>query len=92
MPSSGPATHRDSHEVEIADPAGKPIAAMRIGNDSAGFARLLADIAEVAPAPRVAVCIEATRSYGIGLARALAPAEAPRQETPTTAAHKRTGT
>jgi transposase len=67
-------THRDSHEVEIADPAGKPIAVMRIGNDSAGFARLLAAIAEVVPGPRVAVCIEGSRSYGIGLARALAAA------------------
>jgi len=47
---------------------------MRIGNDSAGFARLLAMIAEVAPGPRVAVCIEGSRSYGIGLARALAAA------------------
>jgi transposase len=45
-------THRDSHEVEIADPAGKPIAAMRIGNDSAGFAQLLAAIAELSPGPR----------------------------------------
>jgi hypothetical protein len=35
-------THRDSHEVEIADAAGRPIAMMRIGNDSGGFARLLA--------------------------------------------------
>jgi transposase len=67
-------THRDSHEVEIADPAGKPIAAMRIGNYRAGIAWLLAVIAEVAPGPRVAVCVEATRSYGIGLARALAAA------------------
>ena len=67
-------THRDSHEVEIADPAGKPIAALRIGNDSAGFAQLLAAIAKVAPGPRVAVCIEGSRSYGIGLARALAAA------------------
>jgi transposase len=67
-------THRDSHEVEIADPAGRPIAVMRIGNDSGGFARLLAAIAEVTPGPRVAVCIEGTRSYGIGLARALAAA------------------
>src|SRR6516225_3811068 len=67
-------THRDTHEVEIADPAGKAIAVMRIGNDSAGFARLLAAIAEVAPGPRVAVCIEGSRSYGIGLARALAAA------------------
>ena len=42
-------THRDSHEVEIADSAGKPVAVLRIGNDSAGFAQLLAAIAEVAP-------------------------------------------
>jgi transposase len=67
-------THRDSHEVEIADPAGKPIQTLRIGNDSGGFARLLAAIAQVAPGPRVAVCIEGTRGYGIGLARALAAA------------------
>ena len=67
-------THRDSHEVEIADPAGKPIATMRIGNDSGGFAQLLAAIAEVAPGPRVAVSIEGSRSYGIGLARTLAAA------------------
>jgi len=67
-------THRDTHEVEIADPAGKPIKAMRIGNDSAGFAQLLAAIAAVVPGPRVAVCIEGSRSYGIGLARALAAA------------------
>jgi len=67
-------THRDSHEVEIADPAGRPIATMRIGNDSAGFARLLAAIAKTVPGPRVAVSVEGTRSYGIGLARALAAA------------------
>ena len=67
-------THRDTHEVEIADPAGRPIAVLRIGNDSGGFARLLAAVAEVVPGPRVAVCIEGSRSYGIGLARALAAA------------------
>jgi transposase len=27
-------THRDTHEVEIADPAGKPVAALRIGEAS----------------------------------------------------------
>ena len=67
-------THRDTHEVEIADPAGRPIMTMQIGNDSAGFAQLLAAIAEVALGPRVAVCIEGSRSYGIGLTRALAAA------------------
>ena len=45
---------------------------MRIGNDSGGFAQLLATIAELAPGPRVVACIEGSRSYGIGLARALA--------------------
>jgi transposase len=69
----GTGTHRDTHEVEIADPAGKPVAALRIGNDSGGFAQLLGAIAQVVPGPRVAVCIEGSRSYGIGLARALAP-------------------
>ena len=67
-------THRDTHEAVIADPSGRPIAAMRIGNDSAGFARLLAAIAKTVPGPRVAVSVEGTRSYGIGLARALAAA------------------
>jgi transposase len=67
-------THRDTHEAEIADPAGRPIATLQVGNDSAGFARLLAAIANAAPGPRVAVCVEGSRSYGIGLARALAAA------------------
>jgi transposase len=67
-------THRDTHEVEIADAAGKPIITMQVSNDSGGFARLLAAIAEVSPGPRVVVCIEGSRSYGIGLARALAAA------------------
>ena len=31
-------THRDTHEVEIADPAGTPVMTMQIGNDSAGAA------------------------------------------------------
>jgi hypothetical protein len=60
--------------VEIADAVGKPIATMRIGNDSDGFARLLAAIAEVVPGPGVAVSIEGSRNYGIGVARALADA------------------
>jgi transposase len=70
----GIGTHRDSHEGEIADAAGKPVVAMQVGNDSRGVAQLLAAIAKVAPGPRVAVCGEGSRSYGIGLARALAAA------------------
>jgi len=48
-------THRDSHEVEIADRTGSPILTTRIANDSAGFAHLLGLIAQAAPGPRVAV-------------------------------------
>lgn len=47
---------------------------MRISNDSAGFEQLLAAITGAAPGPRVAVSVEGSRSYGIGLARALAAA------------------
>ena len=57
----GTGTHRDSHEVEIAGVTGKPIAMMRIGNDSGGFTQLLAAIAELAPGPRVAVLVEGSR-------------------------------
>ena len=71
---AGTGTHRDSHEVEIADVTGKPIAMMRIGNDSGGFTQLLAAIAELAPGPRVAVLAGGSRSYGIGLARTLTAA------------------
>jgi hypothetical protein len=60
--------------VEIADAAGEPITVMRIGNDSAGFAPLLPVIAEV-PGSQVAVSIEDSRRYGIGLAKALSATE-----------------
>ena len=69
---AGIGTHRDSHEAEIADAAGKPVIMMQIGNDSTGCAQLLAAIAKAAPGPRISVSIEGSRSYGIGLARPLA--------------------
>jgi transposase len=67
-------THRDTHEAELADPAGVRIAAVSVSNDESGFAELVAWAARHAPGPRVAACVEGTRSYGIGLARALAGA------------------
>ena len=63
-------THRDTHQVEIALPNGAPIALTTISNDSTGYAELLAWIVDHAPGPRLAVSIEGTRSYGVGLARA----------------------
>ena len=67
-------THRDIHQAEIATPSGTPLATISVGNDSAGFAELLGWIVDHAPGPQVAVAIEGTRSYGIGLTRALAAA------------------
>lgn len=67
-------THRDTHEVEIALPTGVAIGTRRIRNDSSGFAELLGWIVDRAPGPRVVVSIEGTRSFGVGLARAVTAA------------------
>src|SRR6476659_9243200 len=64
-------THRDTHHVEIALPTGTPIATCSITNDTSGYTQLLTWILEHAPGPRIALSIEGTRSYGIGLARAV---------------------
>ena len=64
--------HRDTHQAEIALPSGAPIATRSISNDSAGYAELLAWMLDHAPGPRLVVAIEGTRSYGVGLARAVA--------------------
>lgn len=64
-------THRDTHALEMTAPTGVTIATITIDNDEAGFAAALAWIAEHAPGSRLAVGLEGTRSYGIGLARAV---------------------
>src|ERR671932_1993665 len=64
-------THRDSHALEIASPTGTPLATLEIDNDHLGFAQALAWIVTHAPGPNIVVALEGTRSYGIGLARAL---------------------
>src|SRR3954453_22750427 len=70
-------THRDTHEVEIASPNGVPIARCSIRNDSTGYAQLLAWIVDHAPGPRLVASIEGTRSYGLGVARAVTAAGVP---------------
>jgi len=67
-------THRDTHEVELALPTGTAIGIRKISNDNSGFAELLAWILNHSPGPRVVVSIEGTRSFGVGLARAVAAA------------------
>src|SRR4051794_2828008 len=52
-------------------PTGARIATIAIDNDERGFSDALAWIAEHAPGSRVVVGLEGTRSYGIGLARAV---------------------
>jgi transposase len=68
-------THADTHTLEIvAAPAGAVIATITVDNDTGGFTDVIAWIAEHAPGPRVVIGLEGTRSYGIGLARALGAA------------------
>jgi transposase len=67
-------THRDAHTLVMLTPVGAAIATRTIDNDEAGFAEALAWVAEHAPGPRIVVGLEGTRSYGIGLARALTAA------------------
>jgi transposase len=64
-------THKDTHTLEMLSPVGATIACLVIDNDDAGFETAVAWIAEHAPGPRLFVGLEGTRSYGIGLARAL---------------------
>jgi transposase len=68
-------THRDTHTLEMVTPVGATIATLTIDNDDAGFADVLAWIAVHAPGRRIVVGLEGTRSFGIGLARALAAAD-----------------
>jgi transposase len=64
-------THSEFHQLEIATPTGAPIATITIDNDESGFAQAIDWISEHAPGPRLVVGLEGTRSYGVGLARAL---------------------
>lgn len=67
-------THRDTHEAELATATGAVLARVQVANDTAGFTRLIEWMAEHAPGPRVVAAVEGTRSFGIGLTRALTAA------------------
>ena len=64
-------THKDTHTLEMATPSGVPLASIVVGNDAAGGAVTLAWITDDAPGAGVVGGLEGTRSFGIGLARAL---------------------
>ena len=67
-------THRDTHHLQMLAPSGGLLAEISVANTAAGYATALAWIAEHTPGPRVLVGLEGSRSYGVGLARALATA------------------
>ncbi len=67
-------THRDVHEAELTAPSGAVIAQLQVPNSDAGFVRLISWIEANAPGSELVVSVEGTRSYGIGLVRALAAA------------------
>jgi transposase len=64
-------THRDTHAAVVLNPVGRVLAETTVANDDAGFAALAGWIGQQSPGPRLAVAIEGSRSYGIGLARHL---------------------
>jgi transposase len=64
-------THRDTHTLELTSPVGACLASLEIENTPDGYARVITWLAQYAPGPRVMVGLEGTRSYGIGLSRAL---------------------
>jgi transposase len=70
-------THRDLHALHIAGANGVLIAELTISNTSAGYAEAINWAARYARGPRVFFALEGCRSYGIGLARALAAAGLP---------------
>jgi transposase len=73
----GADTHRDAHTLEITTSTGVTLATITVANTVEGSARALAWIGAHAPGPRVAAAVEGSRSYGVGLSRALSAAGLP---------------
>jgi transposase len=69
-------THRDTHTAALVDLVGRQLAVLTITADAAGYARLLAWVAEHVPGGQVLWAVEGTRSHGAGLCRALVAAGA----------------
>ncbi|QRP43084.1 transposase [Amycolatopsis sp. FDAARGOS 1241] len=67
----GADTHRDTHTLEITTATGVTLSTLTVANTDAGAAQALAWINQNAPGPRIAAAVEGSRSYGVGLARAL---------------------
>ena len=70
-------THRDTHHLVLLDPQGIALGQLEVPNTDAGNVQALAWIGAHAPSLRVLIGLEGTRSYGIGLTRALQAAGLP---------------
>ena len=64
-------THRDTHQVALVDPVGAVIAELQIANSDSGFCSLVEFLVEHSPGARLIAGVEGTRSYGVGVSRAL---------------------
>jgi len=64
-------THRDTHTLELTSPVGATIAVLEITNTPEGYTEAIRWITEHSPGPRIMTGLEGTRSYGVGLSRAL---------------------
>jgi transposase len=71
----GGETHRDTYALEMLARNGATITSPAVENDDDGFVEAIAWIAEHAPGSRIVVGLEGTRSYGIGLPRAVRAAD-----------------
>jgi transposase len=70
----GADTHRDSHTLILCTTVGVPVSTLVVANTDAGSEQALQWAAAQADPARTVVGLEGTRSYGIGLGRALAAA------------------
>jgi transposase len=70
-------THADTLAAALTGPTGGVIAEHEFTSTTAGISDLIAWATDHSPGPRVLFAVEGTRSYGIGLARALTAAGLP---------------
>lgn len=64
-------THRDTHTLELTSPVGATLGVLEIANTPEGYTEAIGWICGHAPGPRIMTGLEGTRSYGVGLSRAL---------------------
>lgn len=67
-------SHRDTYEVQLATPAGTPIATVAVRKDTAGYSDLLTWLVTHAPGHRLTLSSAGADRYTAGLARAVTAA------------------